>query len=389
LTFGPKPVRPHLLTEKDIAKEFSSLICELIPLNEEESPLDLLARSLRLSPIGGPIIFVFDNFETVSNPVELFRWLDTYIRPPNKVLITTRFREFRADYQVEVGGMGEDEAKELINLLAAELRIPSLLSEKTINEIYQESDGHPYIIKMLLGEIARHGKTGTVERVVAGKDEILDALFDRSYARLSPGAQLVFLTLCSWRSTIPRVALEAVLLRPSNELLDVGSALHELERSSFIEVSEAAEDAQQFLIVPLAAAIFGRKRLQVAPVKLSVEANMQLLLFFGHGQRNDMKAGIGPRVDRFVRKVAQEITAAPSRLESYRPILEYLSRQYPKGWLLLAELYEELGDAISASDAIEANRRYIQAEANSEEKRAEGWTNIVRLSKRLGRVHTI
>jgi hypothetical protein len=327
LTFGPKPVRPHLLTEKDIAKEFSSLICELIPLNEEESPLDLLARSLRLSPIGGPIIFVFDNFETVSNPVELFRWLDTYIRPPNKVLITTRFREFHADYQVEVGGMGEDEAKELINLLAAELRIPSLLSEKTINEIYQESDGHPYIIKMLLGEIARHGKTGTVERVVAGKDEILDALFDRSYARLSPGAQLVFLTLCSWRSTIPRVALEAVLLRPSNELLDVGSALHELERSSFIEVSEAAEDAQQFLIVPLAAAIFGRKRLQVAPVKLSVEANMQLLLLFGPGQRNDMKAGIGPRVDRFVRKVAQEITAAPSRLESYRPILEYLSRQ--------------------------------------------------------------
>src|SRR6516165_10720848 len=41
------------------------------------------------------------------------------------------------------------------------------------SEVYEESDGHPYIIKVLLGEIAKARALKNVERIVAGKDEIL------------------------------------------------------------------------------------------------------------------------------------------------------------------------------------------------------------------------
>jgi hypothetical protein len=44
------------------------------------------------NPVDGPFLFVFDNFETVVSPGEAFAWIDTYIRSPNKALITTRIR---------------------------------------------------------------------------------------------------------------------------------------------------------------------------------------------------------------------------------------------------------------------------------------------------------
>ena len=41
----------------------------------------------------GPCLFVFDNFETTQNPLEVFNWIDSFVRLPNKALITTRLRD--------------------------------------------------------------------------------------------------------------------------------------------------------------------------------------------------------------------------------------------------------------------------------------------------------
>ena len=378
---GPKPVRPHLLDEKDIGKEAKSLIGELIPIDEDQKPIEFLSDILFKSPLTQPIIFVFDNFETVSSPVELYTWIDTYVRSPNKVIITTRFREFRADYAIEVGGMEFGEAGQLIVDAGQQLGINHLLDQSAIEDLYQESDGHPYVIKMLLGEIAKQGRLSAIERIVASKDHILDALFERSYARLSPAAQQVFLTLSSWRSTIPKVALEAVLLRPSNERLDVEAALEELERSSFIEITQENEDNEPFLIVPLSAALFGRKRLQTSPLKLSTEANMELLLFFGTGQRAELHRGIGPRMEKFFRKVALNISTGKSSLEQYLPILEYLSHRYAKGWLLLSELYEERTTPEAWLAALDATRRFVESANGDEINLHIGWKNLARLAR--------
>jgi hypothetical protein len=389
LPSGPKPVRPHLLDEKDMAKEFSSLIRQLVPIDDDVKPIDLFANSLNKSPLDGPVLYVFDNFETVNNPVQVYNWVDTYVRNPNKVLITSRFREFKGDYAVEVMGMEEDEAFRLIEQVSQQLAIQHIVDREAASEIYRESDGHPYIIKILLGEIARQRKMVQIQRIVAGKDEILDALFDRSFSKLSPAAQLVFLTLSSWRSLIPRVAIEAVMLRPANEKLDVESALEELEQSSFIEVISENEDNQEFVSVPLSAAIFGKKRLALSPMKVSVEANIQLLLFFGAGQRGDLHHGIAPRVERFFKQVAAETITDDEKLQEYLPILEYLSRRYPRGWLLLSQLHEERnGNGKGSEAALEAARRFIEASKDNLSERFQGWQRLVRLAKARGDVIT-
>ena len=94
--------------------------------------------------------------------------------------------------------MTEHESELLIKATAELLGIHHLLSEDYIRELFRESDGHPYVIKVLLGEVAKVGKLKKIERIVAGQDEILDALFERTYESLSPAAKYVFLTLCNW-----------------------------------------------------------------------------------------------------------------------------------------------------------------------------------------------
>ena len=122
------------------------------------------------------------------------------------------------------------------------------------------------MIKIFLGALAREPNRKSLERIMAPQDEVLDALFERSYNRLSAPAQRAFLTLCTWRSSVPRIALEAVLLRPENELMQVDSAVDELSQMSFVEElgSEGLEEDVE-LAVPLSARLFGTKKLQTSP----------------------------------------------------------------------------------------------------------------------------
>ena len=104
LEAGPKVVQPHGVTIDDFADEYARL------LNPGEMHIKgfdskgYLARQLAGDSIG-PTLFVFDNFETTMSPQEIFHWLDTYVRGPNKVLITSRDRRFTGDYVVQVRGM--------------------------------------------------------------------------------------------------------------------------------------------------------------------------------------------------------------------------------------------------------------------------------------------
>src|SRR5262249_20841045 len=151
------------------------------------------------------------------------------------------------------------------------------LTEQYVDELYEESDGHPYVVKMLLAEVTRAKRVGAIERVLARRDEVLDALFERTFQSLTPAAQRVFLTLCNWRSVAPRLVVEAVLMRPSNERMDVVAAIDELERNSLVEGIGTEDGSQDFLSVPLAAAVFGRRKLVVSPAKAAIDADTRLI----------------------------------------------------------------------------------------------------------------
>lgn len=350
---GPKPVKPHVLSERDVAKEFVRLMAPATAQRGDFEYLDYLSKSLTKSPTGKPFLYVFDNFETVKDPLELFVWLDSYIRLPNKVLITTRLRDFKGDYPVEVLGMTEPQSNELITATAGPLGVMWLLTQQYRQDVYKESGGHPYVIKVLLGEVAKANQLVTVERIVAGQDELLDALFERTYSGLSPVAKRVFLTLSNWRSTVPQLAVEAVLLRPENDRMDVEAAIEELIRSSFVEASVSQRDNEVFVSLPLVASIFGKRKLAVSPHKHAVEADTEMLHAFGASQPLDIKHGVAPRVERLFRNVARRVVQDKQALGGYLPMLEFIARKYPPAWLHVASLHEESGSAEEAKRGLQ------------------------------------
>lgn len=388
---GPKRVQPAVLSLRDMAKELVHLVSPAEAREKGFRSEDYLSRVLTKSPFG-PTLFVFDNFETVTSPVELYRWLDTYIRLPNKILITTRQREFRGDYPIDVTGMTEVEFRQLIDRTAGNLGIARLLTDAYREELYKESEGHPYVAKILLGEVAKAGQLRHVERIVADQSEILTALFERTFATLSPAAQRVFLTLSSWRATLPQLAIEAVLLRPENERIPVEEAIDELQRSSFIEIATSEGDGQAFITTPLAACIFGKRKAAVSPIKAAIEADLELLREFGAGQREDIRRGVGPRVDRLVRSIAKRVEDGKEPLGRHVQMLEFIGRHHRPALLMLATLHEESHDADGLKNAAEAVRKYL-VDARYPAERALGWKRLAGIYRRMndipGEIHAV
>lgn len=360
LAVGPKAVRPQVLTIADMARDLVRLLSPAEAQSKGFKAVEYFGTLLKDGD-GGPTLVVLDNFETVKLPAETYAWIDTYVRLPNKVLITTRTREFKGDYPVELSGMTEDEYEALVNATASRLGISELMSSRYRQELYRETEGHPYVVKILLGEVANAHRPVKVERILATKDDVLTALFERTYAGLSPAARRVFLTLCGWRSLVAQVALEAVLLRAENERFDVDGAIQELTRASLIEQHVSAGEDLLFLGVPLTAALFGKQKLAVSPMAPAIEADLELLREFGAAQPTDVRGGVGPRIERLFGRIAERMTRPGESLEKYIPMMEFLARRHPKGWLLLARLYEEGNAPGWVEEARKAVRMYLQS----------------------------
>lgn len=380
---GPRVVRPDVLTIEDLARDFTELMRPGLAVKRSNAET-YLTESLSGQSEDGPFIFVFDNFETIRQQSELFAYLSNAIRLPNKVLITTRTRDFKADYPIEVRGMTREEFTELVADVSSRLGISQLIDSEYEEQLFEESDGHPYITKILLGEVANAGKRVSLKRIIATKDALLDALFDRSFAGLSPAAQRVFLTLCSWRSLVPQIGIEAVLLRPGNERIDVERALAELEQSSLVEVVTGGDAGGEFLSVPLAAALFGGKKLVTSPMKIAVDADLELIRGFGPTTTTDLGHGLSSRIDRLARAVAARADNGAD-LAQELSVLEYIASEYPYAWLKLADLYDEVvGDH---SQAIHAVNRYLEERPEDQ----DAWRRLISLYRGvddvLGEMH--
>ena len=86
---GPRTVRPHAISLQDFALQYSKLVGH----ESAENAVDELSSAMSgVDPLFQSTLFVFDNFETVAQPGEIFAWLDLNVRAPNKILITTRVR---------------------------------------------------------------------------------------------------------------------------------------------------------------------------------------------------------------------------------------------------------------------------------------------------------
>ncbi len=382
-TEGPKAVRPHGISKEDFAEEYARLLEPSGWKGKQFNRVQFLADEFARSSVG-PTLFVFDNFETTANPTDTFSWLDTFIRVPNKVLITSRERKFTGDYAVDLKGMTDDECRQLIEQAANYLGISSLLTDPYLEEIIEESNGHPYIIKLLLGELAKSRRAAKVERIVASQEEALLALFERSYNNLSPAAKRVFLTLCNWRSSVPGIAIEAVLLRPANEKMNVRDAINELVQCSFVEEipSDARDDLE--INVPLAARLFGARKLVTSTWRASIDADTELLHLFGPARNPAGKSNSQLRVQRLFSSVAEAISKRERTLEEVKPIITYVATHHSYGWLLFADLYQELNDPTGMNDVVECLLKYIEKPDSASVPVHVIWKKVADLKKDMG-----
>ena len=394
LEFGPKPVSPRVITQQDISRAAVELLGPSNSSSEKLEPETFFQNCLAAGA-AGPTLFVLDNFETVQSPDDVFKWIDTHIRPPNKVLITTRFRDFNGDYAIKIGGMTDEQAGQLVDQHAARLKVTALLGSNYKRELIRESDGHPYVMKILLGQVAKEGHAVKPERIVASADDLLKALFERTYGALSPGGQRVFLLLCSWRVFVPEVAVEAVLLRPGIERFDVTEALRELHRFSLVDQifsEEKGEKKEAFVGVPLAAAMYGRSKLEVSPFKVEVEEDRKLLMEFGAGKKEAVGRGVFPRIENLIRAVAVRASTSPKTLEEKLPVLEYLATRVPKTYLQLSDLVREVRDLEHSTDrAKKYVRNYLESAPTPE--RLEAWRKLADLCQSsqdpVGELHAL
>jgi hypothetical protein len=386
---GPKPVRPLVLSPGDMGKFYAELV--LPP--EKASAKDFNAQSfferqLQTCELGS-CLFVFDNFETTQNPIEMFNWVDSFIRLPNKALITTRLREFKGDYPLEVDGMSESESRLLISQTASSLEISDVLDEEYIAELIDRSGGHPYVIKVMLGEAAKLGRKTNIPQLVAASGDILTALFERTYAALSPCSQRAFLTLSAWNSPVPRLALEAVLFRSTEEIHEVEKGVEALLQYSMAETHLAPVDQQEFIGLPLVASVFGKKKLNISPSKPAIQADVEILQMLGPSRRDDVNLGLAKRLENFIANISRRIDLGAD-YESFRSILEAICRSYNIGWFLVARWHMEQRTAESYGFAKEELRRFLESAPLSAES-YEAWKLLghacYQTGDELGEVH--
>jgi hypothetical protein len=245
--------------------------------------------------------------------------------------------------------------------------------------MYREAEGHPYITRVLLGEVARAGRLVKIDRLVAGKDEMLDALFERTFSSLSPAARHVFLLLAAWRSSVLEIALAAVLLRPQKEeRIDVESALAELVRMSLIEEFRSDVEDSYFYSVPLAASVFGRRKLAAAAEKTAVEADLELLRIFGAVEATGLRGGISSRIARAFRYYSFRLQSDRQLFLDALPMLEFIATRYAPAWEMLARLEEEAG---MLAEAKQSYRRYLESGLPADESQRV-WRELVALCRR-------
>jgi hypothetical protein len=174
--------------------------------------------------------------------------------------------------------------------------------------------------------------------------------------------------------------------------MDIEEAIDELIRSSFIEAVVAPEHSESILVVPLAASVFGQRKLRASPMITAVQANTELLLNFGAGRKTDGKSGISWRIEKFFRSVAHKASSDPSAIASHLPMMEFLAQRYPQGWLLLSRVYEESTLEDAAEKAKGYLRRYLEDADDPEEARAT-WSKLSALCRGtkdwFGEIHAI
>ena len=381
LSAGPKRVKKDVVDKQQIAERYAQLVTDQ---SKGTDHVSFMEKALGRDS-DHKTLFIFDNFETMDRQEALYMWLNDHIRHPNKILITTRHREVTGDYAITVGGLDRPGSLKLIDNIVNATPEDLAISTKTRNDLYDLSDGHPYILKIVVPSVRGGARIGTFRNILigGGDRDYLPALFERTFQTLTRASQRIFLTLASWNTEIPSIAIQCVLLQYTDpeSWFSIDAALDQLDNYSFIE-RRYSDDDQEFIYMPLAARLYGKSKLPTSEFRSNVQRDAELLKKFDlAGQNNLPRAAI----EKFIEELSIQISSGRRTLEDTRPMVEFLADSQSIAWPTLVDFALEHFSLDGPIKAQEYVRQYIAQEKNFSQSSAthlrDAWERLYRLCK--------
>jgi hypothetical protein len=206
-------------------------------------------------------------------------------------------------------------------------------------------------MRVVLGEMAKEGRYTPPKQLIPKRMDIVDAVFERSFNKLSDAGRNVFLMIANWKSEISELALLVVL---GQRGLDIEAGIEECKRLSMILPNELINH-QPCYSSPQLARVFGHKKLQGDVDRLVIQEDIETLRRFGViGKARLEQQTQDDLILQFVNWCMNEAvgkdSAAIGRLDA---ILESVANLWPHGWLHLAKFRQSYGaDAKQISYAL-------------------------------------
>lgn len=159
------------------------------------------------------VLLIVDNFETITDAA-LLHWL-MRLPEPSKALITTR--EYRKEFQqgawlVELGGMSETEARQLIMERSRQLNLHLRDDDATIHQLIAVTGGNPKAMEVALGLVKSMGQSlaQAIDQLRTGPENLFADLFTLSWSLLGQGAQQILLATTLFPTSADSAALAEV-----------------------------------------------------------------------------------------------------------------------------------------------------------------------------------
>src|SRR5437899_136122 len=127
------------------------------------------------------------------------------------------------------------------------------------------------MMRVVLGEMVKEGRYTSPKQLIPRRMDIVDAVFERSFNKLSDAGRNVFLTVANWKSEISELALLVVL---GQRGLDVEAGLEECKRLSMILPNEMLNHQPSYS-APQLARVFGHKKLQGDADRLVIQEDLE------------------------------------------------------------------------------------------------------------------
>lgn len=313
LTEGPAARRRDVSDIESMAEVF----CNAIEIDRGDNN----AREIFVDHISDaqrePILLVVDNFETLDDPEGVHRFLDEHVILPSKLLITSRHKTYKGDFPVDVPGMEDGEARQLLlregRLHFCEPRITA----QAMGKIIAATSARPYAMRLAVAQIAHGGET--IDQALArvlNREDLLDALFERSYALLSDDGRYLYNLIGALEKACPELIIRGLM---TQRRLDFFKAIDEVTRFSLVHRG-GGEDKAALLDMPLDTRIHANRELIGSPDELSIREDIKdVAPFLHHGESHEV-------INRFFDSALRELRAGGREGEERGRLMDLCER---------------------------------------------------------------